>query len=77
LGAAVGIQVKSEQDSATQLGAKNANRSKDKAHLAFVAAQSETLKEEYEHFKHKYAAINCFGTTKIPFQTFTSGFQVT
>jgi hypothetical protein len=59
-----------------QLGA-NANRSEDKAYAAFVAAQSETLKEKHERFKSKYAATNCFGNTKIPFQTFTSDFQVT
>jgi hypothetical protein len=59
-----------------QLGA-NANQSEDKAYAAFVAAQSETWKEEYECFKRKYAATNCFGNAKIPFQTFTSGFQVT
>jgi hypothetical protein len=35
------------------------------------------LKEEYERFKHKYGAKNHFGNAKIPFQTFTSGFQVT
>jgi hypothetical protein len=55
----------------------NANRSEDKTYAAFVAALSETLKEEYEYFKRKYAATNCFGNAKITFQTFTSGFQVT
>jgi hypothetical protein len=72
-GAAGGVQVKFEHDPHTQLGA-DANRSEDKAYAAFVAAQSETLKEEYKHFKRKYAATNCFGNAKIPFQTFTSGF---
>ncbi len=76
LGAAGSVQVKFEHDPATQLG-DNANRSEDKAYAAFVAAQSETLKQEYERFKRKYAATNCFGNAKIPFQTFTSGFQVT
>jgi hypothetical protein len=56
-----------------QLGA-DANRSEDEAYAAFIAAESETLKEEYKCFKHKYAATNCFGNAKIPFQTFTSGF---
>jgi hypothetical protein len=76
LGAAGGVQVKFEHDSAAQLGA-NAIRSEDKAYTAFVAAQSETSKEEYKCFKRKYAATNCFGTAKILFQTFTSGLQVT
>jgi hypothetical protein len=75
-GAAGGVQVKYEHDPDTQLGA-NANRSEDKAYAAFIADQSETLKEEYKRFKRKYAATNCFGNAKIPFQTFTSGFQVT
>ncbi len=76
LGAAGGVQVKFEHDPNMQLGA-NANRSEDKAYAAFVAAQSETLKEEYECFKCKYAATNHFGNTKIPFRTFKSDFQVT
>jgi hypothetical protein len=76
LSAAGGIQVKFEHDTAMQLGA-DANRSEDKAYAAFVAAQSETSKEEYECFKCKYAATNCFGNAKISFQTFTFGFQVT
>jgi hypothetical protein len=57
--------------------AANANRSEDKACTDFVAAHSETLKEEHERFKHKYAATNFFSIAKIPFQTSTSGFQVT
>jgi hypothetical protein len=76
LGAAGGVQVKFEHDFDTQQGA-NANRSENKAYAAFIAAQSETSKEEYECFKRKYAATNCFGNAKIPFQTFTPGFQVT
>jgi hypothetical protein len=76
LGAAGGVQIKFEHDPNMQLGA-NANRSEDGAYAAFVAAQSETSKEEYECFKRKYAATNCFGNAKIPFQTFTYGFQVT
>ncbi len=76
LGATGGVQVKLEHDPDTQLGA-DANRSEDKVYAAFVAAQSETSKEEYERFKRKYAATNCFSNAKIPFQTFTSGFQVT
>jgi hypothetical protein len=75
-GAAGSAQVKLEHDPNTQLGA-NANRSEDEACAAFVAAQSETSKKEYKRFKRKYAATNCIGNTKIPFQTFTSGFQVT
>jgi hypothetical protein len=75
-GAAGSIQVKLEHDPNTQLGA-DANRSKDKIYAVFIAAQSETLKEDYKRFKRKYAATNCFGNAKIPFQTFTSGFQVT
>jgi hypothetical protein len=75
-GAAGGVQVKFEHDPDMQLGA-DANRSEDKAYAAFVTAQSETSKERYECFKRKYAATNRFGNAKIPFQTFTSGFQVT
>ncbi len=75
-GAAGGIQVKFEHDPDTQLGA-DTNRSEDKAYAAFFAAQSATSKEEYKRFKRKNAATNCFGNAKIPFQTFTSGFQVT
>ena len=44
---------------------------------AFVEGQHETSKEEYERFKTRYAATNQFGKVKTPFQTFTSGFQVT
>jgi hypothetical protein len=76
LGAAGSGQVKFEHDPDMQLGS-NAISSEDKAYAAFIAAQSETSKEEYECFKRKYAATNCFGNAKIPFQTFTSGFQVT
>jgi hypothetical protein len=64
LGAAGGIQVKFEHDHPMQLGA-NANRSEDKAYAAFVAAQSETWKEEYECFKRKYAATICFGNARF------------
>ncbi len=48
-----------------------------KAYNAFVEGQNETSKEEYERFKTRYAATNQFGKVKTPFQTFTSGFQVT
>jgi hypothetical protein len=65
-GAAGSFQGKFEHDADTQLGA-NTNRSEDKAYAAFVAAQSETSKEEYERFKRKYAATNCCGNAKIPF----------
>jgi hypothetical protein len=65
-GVAGGIQVKFEHDPDTQLGS-NANRSEDESYAAFVAAQSETSKEEYKCFKRKYAATNCFGNAKIPF----------
>ncbi len=73
LGAACGVQVKFEHDSTMQIRA-DANRSEGKANTAFIASQSETSKEKYECFKCKYAATNCFSTTKNPFQTFTSGF---
>jgi hypothetical protein len=41
-----------------------------KAYVAFVANQTQTSKEEYEHFKSKYAAKSCFGQINVPFQTF-------
>jgi hypothetical protein len=48
-----------------------------KAYNAFVESQNETSKEEYARFKTRYAETNRFGKVKTPFQTFTSGFQVT
>jgi hypothetical protein len=48
-----------------------------KAYNTFVEGQNETSKEEYERFKTRYAATNRFGKVKTPFQTFTSGLQVT
>jgi hypothetical protein len=46
-------------------------------YAAFVAKQAETSREEYEHYKSQYNAINHFGNAKVPFQAFASGFQVT
>jgi hypothetical protein len=57
LGAVGGSQVEFEHDPDTQLGA-NTNNSEDNVYAAFIAAQSKTLKEEYERFKRKYAASN-------------------
>ena len=37
------------------------------AYNAFVAAQNKISKEEYDHFKSRYAATNWFGNVKIPF----------
>jgi hypothetical protein len=48
-----------------------------KAYNAFVEGQNNSSKEEYECFKARYSANNRFGNVKIPFWTFTSGFQVT
>jgi hypothetical protein len=60
---------------------ENPDQSKEdpdqQAYTAFVTAQNATSKEEYEHFKSRYAASTCFGNMKICFQTFASGFQVT
>ena len=69
LGAAGGVQVKFAHDPDTQLGA-DANRSEDKAYAAFVAAQSETLKEEYECFKRKYAATKLLWQCQDSFPDF-------
>ncbi len=68
-GAAGGVQVKFDHNPTTQLGA-NANRSQDAAYAAFVAAQSETLKEEYECFKRKYAATKLLWQCQDSFPDF-------
>jgi hypothetical protein len=46
-------------------------------YAAFAAKQAETSKEEYERYKRQYNATTLFGNTKVPFQSFASGFQVT
>ncbi len=46
-------------------------------YATFAAKQAKTLNKEYERFKSRYNATNCFGHANIPFQTFASGFQVT
>jgi hypothetical protein len=58
-------------------GRRQSDANITKAYNAFVEGQNNTLKEEYERFKARYAANNRFGNVKIPFQTFTSGFQIT
>jgi hypothetical protein len=39
-------------------------------YAAFLASQTQTSKEDYEHFKSNYAAKNRFDQVKIPLQTF-------
>ncbi len=68
------FQVKFGNDETTPLGNEDAYSN---TYAAFLASQTQTSKEEYEHFKSDYAAKNRFGQVKIPLQTFQSGFQVT
>jgi hypothetical protein len=68
------FQVKFGNDEMTPLGNKDTYSD---AYAAFLASQTQSSKEEYEHFKSNYAAKNRFGLVKIPLQTFQSGFQVT
>jgi hypothetical protein len=68
------FQVKFENDETMPSGNKDAYFN---AYAAFLASQTQTSKEEYEHFKSDYAAKNRFGQVKIPLQIFQSGFQVT
>ncbi len=68
-GAAGGVQVNFEHDPNTQLGA-DANRGEDDTY-------ADLLQLSLKPWKRNTNASSCFGNAKIPFQTFTSGFQVT
>jgi hypothetical protein len=68
------VEVKFEDGTTRVLDATTKEDPDQQAYAAFVTAQNATSKEEYEHFKRRYAASNCFGNVKIPFQTFASSF---